>query len=619
MGLPAPSHYVCCLHLKSPSPRTPVLSLFPPARLPERGPAQGLRRKTFKVRHYPKFTSNQLGQARRLLLALACIALLGILTLGRPGAAAAQDTPTGFLEIPGPGSFQSGIGIISGWVCTATNVVIEINGTPFDVVYGGERLDTGEVCGDTDNGFTTMAFNWSLLGDGQHTVVAKADGVEIGRATVTVTTLGAGFVTGLTRSVTVQDFPMVGETVLLEWQQTLQNFMIVGGVAPDDTSEPGIAGVGYLELPAQNSFQSGIGIISGWVCTATNVVIEINGTSYSPTYGGERTDTQDSCDDTDNGFAMAFNWSLLGDGQHTVVAKADGVEIGRATVTVTTLGAEFVRGAEGETLVQDFPSLGKAVRLVWQQSLQNFMIVGGVAPDDTSEPGIAGVGYLELPAQNSFQSGIGIISGWVCTATNVVIEINGTSYSPAYRGERRDTGGVCGDTDNGFAMAFNWNLLGDGQHTVVAKADNVEIGRATVTVTTLGEEFVRGLTRSVTVQDFPMVGETVLLEWQQNLQNFMIVDGVAPDDTSASGIAGVWYLELPAPNSFQSGIGIISGWVCTATNVVIEINGTSYSPAYRGERRDTGGVCGRHGQRVRNGVQLELAGRRAAYGRGQGR
>ena len=187
-----------------------MLSLFPPARLPERGPAQGLRRKTFKMRYYPKLTSNRLGQARRLLLALAYIALLGILTLGRPGAAAAQDTPTGFLEIPGPGSYQSGIGIILGWVCTATNVVIEINGTPFDVVYGGERLDTGGGCGDTDNGFTTMAFNWSLLGDGQHTVVAKADGVEIGRATVTVTTLGAEFVRGAEGETLVQDFPSLG-------------------------------------------------------------------------------------------------------------------------------------------------------------------------------------------------------------------------------------------------------------------------------------------------------------------------------------------------------------------------------------------------------------------------
>ena len=332
-----------------------------------------------------KLTSNRLGQARRLLLALACTVLLGILILGRPGAAAAQNTPTGFLESPGPGSYQSGIGIISGWVCTATNVVIEINGTPFDVVYGGERRDTGEVCGDTDNGFTTMAFNWNLLGDGQHTVVAKADNVEIGRATVTVTTLGAEFVRGAEGETLVQDFPSSGEAVRLVWQQSLQNFMIVGGVAPDDTSEPGIAGVGYLELPAQNSFQSGIGVISGWVCTATNVVIEINGTSNSPTYGGERTDTQDSCDDTDNGFAMAFNWSLLGDGQHTVVAKADGVEIGRATVTVTTLGAEFVRGAEGEALVQDFPLPGQSVTVEWQQAHQNFTITGVIT-------GVSGTG-----------------------------------------------------------------------------------------------------------------------------------------------------------------------------------------------------------------------------------
>ena len=53
MDFPVPrAPYACGLPWKGPAPRPPVRSLFPPARLPERGPAQGLRRKTFKVRHY---------------------------------------------------------------------------------------------------------------------------------------------------------------------------------------------------------------------------------------------------------------------------------------------------------------------------------------------------------------------------------------------------------------------------------------------------------------------------------------------------------------------------------------------------------------------------------------
>ena len=41
-------------------------------------------------------------------------------------------------------------------------------------------------------------------------------------------------------------------------------------------------------------------------------------------------------------------------------------------------------------------------------------------------------------------------------------------------------------------------------------------------VTTLGEEFVRGVEGECTVADFPSPGETVTLEWQQNSQNFVV-------------------------------------------------------------------------------------------------
>ena len=100
-------------------------------------------------------------------------------------------------------------------------------------------------------------------------------------------------------------------------------------------------------------------------------------------------------------------------------------------------------------------------------------------------------GRLENPGAWSPQSGLGVISGWVCTAEEVVIEIDGTPQAAAYGTSRADTAAVCGDTDTGFGLLFNWNLLGDGKHWVVARVDGVELDRALVTVTTLGEEFVR--------------------------------------------------------------------------------------------------------------------------------
>ena len=160
--------------------------------------------------------------------------------------------------------------------------------------------------------------------------------------------------------------------------------------------------------------------------------------------------------------------------------------------------------------------------LVWQQTSQNFVIAEGEGPSGANRAGTAGVSYLENPGPNSFQSGIGVISGWVCEAETVVIELNGEPQSAAYGTARADTLEVCGDVDNGFGLLFNWNLLDDGEHTVVAKADDEELGRATVRVTTLGEEFLRDVAGECMVEDFPQLGQTVTLEWQQNSQNFVM-------------------------------------------------------------------------------------------------
>ena len=280
---------------------------------------------------------------------------------------------------------------------------------------------------------------------------------------------------------------------------------------------------GRLENPGAWSPQSGLGVISGWVCTAEEVVIEIDGTPQAAAYGTSRADTAAVCGDTDTGFGLLFNWNLLGDGKHWVVARVDGVELDRALVTVTTLGEEFVRDAAGTCMLADFPAPGESVRLSWQEAQQNFVITDGAAPpaDRPAAPGTL-PGVLENPSPASFQSGIGVLSGWVCDAAEVVIEIDELPLVAAYGTSRADTAERCGDTDTGFGLLFNWNLLGDGEHTVVAVVDGVELGRATVTVSTLGEEFVQGAAGTCELADFPTPGETVTLRWQEAQQNFVI-------------------------------------------------------------------------------------------------
>ena len=221
---------------------------------------------------------------------------------------------------------------------------------------------------------------------------------------------------------------------------------------------------------------------------------------------------------------MLFNWNRLEDGEHELVALVDGVELGRAAFTLATLGEEFVRGVKGECVVEDFPRPGRTVRLAWQQTSQNFVIAGGLPPAGPIRGGPSGLtGVLENPGHNSFQSGVGVLSGWVCEADEVEIVLGETGRQvAAYGTERRDTEAVCGDTDNGFGLLFNWNRLEDGEHEVLAFVEGVELGRATVRVTTLGAEFLRGAEGECVVEDFPSPGETVTLEWQQTSQNFVI-------------------------------------------------------------------------------------------------
>ena len=176
----------------------------------------------------------------------------------------------------------------------------------------------------------------------------------------------------------------------------------------------------------------------------------------------------------------------------------------------------------------------ETVTLAWQETKQNFVITSGTRPAGTNRAGVAGVGYLENPGPNSFQSGIGVISGWVCEADEVEIAIGALGRQvAAYGTERLDTRDACGDTDNGFGLLFNWNLLGEGEHEVVAYVDETELGRAVVRVTTVGdgaeEEFLRDVAGECVVEDFPHLGETVRLEWQQNSQNF-VVTSYNPDE-----------------------------------------------------------------------------------------
>ena len=227
-----------------------------------------------------------------------------------------------------------------------------------------------------------------------------------------------------------------------------------------------------------------------------------------------------------------------------------------------------------------------------------------IAPDVLPYAGTACGGQivpprLESPYPGSFESGIGLIRGWVCDAQSVEIQINdGARQRVAYGSDRPDTVGVCGDADNGFGYTVNWNNLGNGTHTVRAFADRLEFAQAQFTVTTLGTDFLRGVSGEYSLTNFPEAGRNVTVRWSEPHQNFVIV-GASRNPASAS-VSTVPLatrfsanLESPYPGSFESGIGLIRGWVCNAQSVEIQINdGARQRVAYGSDRPDTVGVCG---------------------------
>lgn len=141
-------------------------------------------------------------------------------------AGAAQAQAQGNLENPAPDGSESGIGLISGWHCGAGQIEIVFDSRPpLRAAYGTSRGDTTSICGDTDNGFGLL-YNYNLLGPGTHTARAYADGALFATRTFTVTTLGGEFLTGLSGSYLLSDFPSPGQGAVVTWQEGKQNFMI---------------------------------------------------------------------------------------------------------------------------------------------------------------------------------------------------------------------------------------------------------------------------------------------------------------------------------------------------------------------------------------------------------
>ena len=167
-------------------------------------------------------------------------------------------------------------------------------------------------------------------------------------------------------------------------------------------------------------------------------------------------------------------------------------------------------------------------------------------------PAALAQGMLGNPPDSGQESGIGIVSGWHCDAEAITVQFD--AYDPleaSYGTTRQDTESICGDADNGFAMLWNWNLLGPGQHTVRVFADGEEFDSATFVVNTLGEEFVTGLDlrAELTALD---IEKNIEIRWADSRQGFVITEVREADitvDAILAVLGGTWSGSWSSPSA----------------------------------------------------------------------
>lgn len=153
--------------------------------------------------------------------------LLGefMIEVGPPAAQA-------FPETPAAGSIQSGIGLIRGWACDASSVLVQFdNLPPLELAYGATRADTVAVCGDANNGYGGV-FAWGSLGEGMHRMRTTINGELVDEVEFEVRGLGSPYVEGLAGEYQLDGFPQDGEAVVVRWSQAAQNFVIIDKLNP---------------------------------------------------------------------------------------------------------------------------------------------------------------------------------------------------------------------------------------------------------------------------------------------------------------------------------------------------------------------------------------------------
>lgn len=170
-------------------------------------------------------------------------------------------------------------------------------------------------------------------------------------------------------------------------------------------------------------------------------------------------------------------------------------------------------------------------------------------------------GNLENPQPESIESGIGLVSGWHCTAKEIVVSVDGVSLGKSGVGSiRNDTVSICGHANTGFSLLYNYNTPEPGPHVISVYADGVLMEtRSFSTTRSGGEPFLSGANKRIEAGDFPQVGSTAILDWSQAKQSFVVTEirrdsNDALDPESPCGktglLAGSWRMDYTIVTGF---------------------------------------------------------------------
>lgn len=143
---------------------------------------------------------------------------------------------------------------------------------------------------------------------------------------------------------------------------------------------------------------------------------------------------------------------------------------------------------------------------------------------------------------------------------------------------------VCGKTNTGFGLLYNFNNLTPGVHGISVYADGVLFDSSTFTTfRSGGVPWLEGKSRRSYISDFPDIGKAAIVEWSQSDQNFKIVKSI--DTSTLNGNYTLYrasiqdvdgtIIDTKQSNFSASGTATISNNNYFTQNMVVTINGVS--------------------------------------------